>query len=278
MTHVNKYKINLNDIGEGTMLKFPVEMKFTTLGQTDVINREFVEKEVEKAINPIVDYEKSRFVLKAGGNEVANVSYVMNFLKNNALPPKSFFADIGFNNNDIKYRNNGFIRSFLRLNFYDNDVPSNQRLLFFQTIFNKVTKKDVNNLGQPIGANIFQTRYILKNPIKEPEGFAEGFYLYYYKDEVLENLPKEIFMRAEFNNAKTGKRTSFITVNTPQSIDNILQKLHVKYILKRDATGYFYEIDSTYSSNIEYVADIDDNVNTLNDAGIKVKLYEIQVI
>lgn len=283
-----KYKLRVDQIASsGSTINIPLDMKFITIDQAEVVEKDFVDIEVEKAINPIIDYEKTRFVLTNTNNVILdNISYELNFINNGNLLSQTNYSDIGFNYDDIKYRKNGFVKSFLRLNFYDNDIPTNQRLISFLTIFSKITNKDIipigsPNAGLPIGVNLLPVRFILSNPIKDPNGFAEGFYLYHYKDEVLETLPKELFMRAEFNNAKTGKRTTFTTVNSPQTVDNVINKLHTKYILKRDVTGYYYEIDNNYSTNIIYTSDVDGDGNGIGgtiDGGLKVKLYEIQVI
>lgn len=283
-----KYKLRVDDIAtSGSTINIPIDMKFITIDQAEVVGKDFVDVEVEKAINPIIDYEKTRFILTNTNNVIMdNVAYELNFLTGGTFPSQTYLSHLGFDYDDVKFRKNGFLKSFLRLNFYDTDIPTNQRLISFLTIFCKITKRDVipigaPNAGLPVGVNMFPVRFILSNPIKDPSGFAEGFYLYHYKDEVNFNLPKELFMRAEFNNAKTGKRTSFITVNTPQTVDDVVDKLHMKYILKRDVTGYYYEIDNTYSTNVIYTSDVDGDGNGVGgtmDGGIKVKLYEIQVI
>lgn len=282
-----KYKLRVNQIGDNSTINIPIDITFNPIDQAEVLEKDFISLEVENAINPIIDYEKSRFVLTNSNNVIMdNIAYELNFLVGNTFPSVSTYSDIGFNYDDIKFRKNGFTESFLRLNFYDNDIPTNQRLISFVTIFSKITNRDIipigsPNAGLPIGVNLLPIRFILSNPIKDPNGFAEGFYLYHYKDEVFDSLPKNLYMRAEFNNAKTGRRTSFITVNTAETVDNIISKLHTKYILKRDSTGYYYELDTTYSSNITYTSDVDGDGNGSGgtiDGGIKVKLYEIQVL
>lgn len=283
-----KYKLRVDQvINSGSTINIPINMTFSTIDQAEVIEKDFINIEVEKAINPIIDHEKARFVLANANNVIMdNISYELNFLKNGSIPPQTVYSDLGFNYDDLKYRKNSFIKSFLRLNFYDNDVPTNQRLISFLTIYCKITNKDIipigsPNAGLPKGVNILPVRFILSNPIKDPSGFAEGFYLYHYKDEVINSLPKELYMRSEFNNAKTGKRTSFITIDTAQTVDDVVDKLHTKYILKRDNTGYYYQIDNTYSTNVFYTSDVDGDGNGAGgtiDGGIKVKLYEIQVL
>lgn len=106
-------------------------------------------------------------------------------------------------------------------------------------------------------------KFIVEDPLKTPRGFAEGYYLYHQKVD----LPNSLYMRANYNNAKTGISTDLVTTNKPHSIENLISKLHTKYNLKLDGDTYYYELDTNYSSNIL----VDGNKLVVN-------LYEIQVL
>ena len=80
-------------------------------------------------------------------------------------------------------------------------------------------------------------------------------------------------MRASFNNAKTGKSTNLMVDGQPYTIDNLVNKLYTRYILFRNDTGYFYEIDPTYHGDPNIVGT--NNVNYVNDDVI-INLYQIQ--
>jgi len=108
---------------------------------------------------------------------------------------------------------------------------------------------------------------MLTNPIINPDGFAEGFYLYNYRDEVTETLPKELYMRARFNNAANGKSTNMMTEGTAYYIEDLVHKLYTKYVLYRNSVGYYYAIDETYSNNVTRVG------NT-----VTIDIYEIQAL
>lgn len=265
-----KYQININSISASTSaftFSIPLTLEFQQ-DQTELIEKQFVDIETEKAINPILDYEKVRFLpVDSSFNIFDNVKY--NIIFSGGI---NNYGDIGFTNDDIKFRKNGFKLSFLKLNFYDTDKPSDQRLVSFVTLFPKINDTDLYPLSSTLytpttvkPANQINTTFVLDNPLSKNRGNFEGFYLYHYKDEVTNILPKELFMRASFNNAKSGKTTNLMTVSSAQTIDNLVNKLHTKYILKRTNAGYFYEIDNTYSTNINISA------NT-----ITVNLYQIQ--
>ena len=277
----NKYQIRLGNFGSNDNIKIPLSLDFTSVDQAEVVNRDFVSVETEKAINPIIDYEKVRFLpTLTNGNLIKNITYSLNFLnENGSYPSLSHYSDIGFLDDDIKFRKNKFKNSFLRLSFYDSDIPTSQNLVSMITIFSRITVDDIlpltdssgnpqNGGGLPKNANQILVRYKLDNPITTPQGFAEGFYLYHFKSDVAIGEDHELYMRAEFNNAATGKVTRLITTNELLDINSVIKKLHVKYLLSRDATGFFYTIDPTYNNAANIIE---------SGSGVKVNLYEIRV-
>tara|TARA_R110000796_G_scaffold219934_1_gene336022 strand:+ start:48152 stop:49009 length:858 start_codon:yes stop_codon:yes gene_type:complete len=282
---VNKFKLRLVDFENDDKLKIPLSLDFNSVDQAEIVNREFISVETEKAINPIVDYEKVRFTpifnrLSNGPIAlVGDIRFKLNFLINDTYPSTTHYSDIGFVDEDIQFRKNRFLNSFLRLSFYDSDIPTNQNLVSFITIYSKVTPEDIIEFtddsgnvrvgsGLPLTATDFIVRYRLNNPITNPEGVAEGFYIYHFKSEINSDIPTALYMKAEFNNAATGKSTKFITTNELLDINSVIKKLHVRYLLTRDATGYYYTIDKTYNnaSNI-----------TESSTGVDLNLYEIRV-
>jgi hypothetical protein len=276
---VNRYTIKIPSSGSThTHIKLPVNLEYQIVDQGEVIERDFVAVEVENSINPILDYEKARFIpTDINGNQLYNVSYDLRFLSSSDMTVTNNWADIGMDDTDIKFRKNKWKKSHLKLNFYDSDKGTNQRLISFITIFPTLTKDDVYGLSAPAPllpstpkpAAEIPLVFRLQDPLTMPEGVAEGYYIYNYRDEVTSDLPKELFMRATFNNAKDGKTTNMSTVPTAEDIDVLVTKLYTKYVLKRNQTGYYYEID-----------DAQDNVTLANGgtstSHLYIKLYEIQ--
>lgn len=466
---VNKYQLRID--GKDKYINIPLTLTSTNVGQSDIIENEFVKKETEKAINPIIDHEKIRFRPKQQGTPIDRVDYNINLLKGGAFPGITSYGSEGFENDDIKFKRNNFKRSFLNLTFFDSDTTTNQNYLGNVTIFSKITRFDLkptqitkpkptskpityqnlealeanmdNTLDnflnggdynmvhyeETIGeadfslalnnANTFEPaescgftkatyddgidttlsighvctdylfprmlkyyvsglswkrvvstgtdyvecstngmigevtlfsgeegdipyggyflvksdyeyqgktyeiyvewtenvytkmsvvtdvyfkcvsggsgtsdgttggatgggsllpsiefgkvqdvnniplRFIVENPITTPKGFAEGYYVYHEKT----HTPPSIYMRATFNNAKNGLSTDLITTNIPQDIDNVLNKLHMKYDLKFEDDIYYYELDMEYSKNIK-----------MNGKRLVIDLYEIQVL
>lgn len=272
-----KYTIKISDLTgttTDTMVNIPINLTPQTTDQAELIKRKFIDVEVEKAINPILDYEKVRFsptYLQSGNginSLVNNITYNIRMLGSAGFPNlPTMYSEIGMTNDDIKFGKKRFENSFLNLSFYDTDKPITQRLLSSINIYPRLLPMNVEPWGLPKPANQIPTTFILSNPIINPDGFAEGFYIYNYKDEVKFNAPKVLYMRAKFNNASNGKTTNMMTDGVPYYIDDLVNKLYTKYVLHRNNTGYYYRIDTTYSNNV-----------TVTGNDVTINLYEIQAL
>ena len=270
-----KYQIRLSDLSgvTDTFINIPITMTPQMTDQSELVDRKFVDVEVEKAINPIQDYEKARFIPAYFPNinkpnvyiPLKNITYNVKFLKGGSIPATSYYSDIGISDDDIKFGKKRFEESFLNLSFYDSDRATDQRLISIINIFPRITDSSVGKNGLPLPASQIPVSFTLSSPILNPEGFAEGFYIYNYKDEVTPTLPKVLYMRARFNNAANGSTLNMMNDNNPYFIDDLVHKLYTKYVLYRDNTGYFYVVDESYSRNVSRIGD-----------DLIVNIYEIQ--
>ena len=59
--NVNRKKILVGDIGTGTTINVPLSTTFYPVDNTEMLEHKFIEDEVEKSINPIIDYKKIMF-------------------------------------------------------------------------------------------------------------------------------------------------------------------------------------------------------------------------
>lgn len=248
---INRYQINLSTIATGstaTTINIPVNLEFQIVDQGELIERVFVETEVEKAINPILDYERVRFLpTNLSGVHLDEITYSLN------LSGATDYAGIGFTDDDIRFERNNYKFTFLNLAFYDTDNPLNQRLITDMTLFSHLTPSDLypsgstlGTPGQPLPANQIPLTFVVSNPILNPRGFAEGYYLYDYKDELKIGEFKYLYMRASFKNAKTGKNINLMNQLAADTIDNLVHKLYTRYKLIRTSTGFYYELDNLY--------------------------------
>ena len=299
---VNKYIIRIPSLSEntgatGTTMAIPLTLDTQNVDQSDIIKTKFVDIEVENSINPIVDWEQGRFspvktFTAPLNNLIDSITYSLNFLDSTKNFINATYGDAGFNDTDIKNRKNGFKKSFLRLNFYDSDNIGKQKLVAFLIIYPRVDDKFFSSTNLPSksfftppGSTPWGTinpvkqinlEFTVGDSLKDRRKDGEGFFFYYYKDEVSSTTPKELFMRASFSNAKTGKVMRLMSTNSKVYIDKLntstngttnKNNLHTKYILSKDNTGYYYKIDTSYSSNVSILGDI-----------YEVNLYEIFVL
>lgn len=277
---VNRYQINLSTLATGTTattINIPINMDFQLVDQSELIQRVFVDVEVEKAINPILDYEKVRFLpLDLSGAHMDRLIYEVD------LFGATNYGAIGFTDDDIKFEKNSFKETFLNLSFFDTDNPLTQRLITNITLFSEIKPTDLWGIGsagipgQPKPAAQIPLTFVVENPILFPRGSAEGYHIYDYKDELNIGDFKYLYMRASFKNAKTGSTTNLMVVNTATTIDNLVHLLYTRYKLIRNTTGYYYEIDNTYQglSGMTGPNNVTYNYTSVNEA--KIKLYKIK--
>jgi hypothetical protein len=215
-------------------------------------------------------------------NLVSSITYDLSLLNANNQYTTNY-GGIGFQYDDVKFRKNSFNNSFLRLSFYDSDDAMVQNLVGFTTLYSRLRTIDLISgafgtvVGLPKPINDIPINFTLENPIINRRGFAEGFHLYYYKDALNIGESKSLYMKASFNNAKTGKSVNLMVKNTPQLIDKLVNELYVKIIITRTTTGYYYKFDETYQGNQDTPPNTPNNV-TFVGTSVNVKLYQVAAL
>ena len=290
---VDRYQVKIPRIdSSATTINVPIDLTPQMVDQSEIVNREFVSVEVDNAINPTLDYEKVRFLPakvnpNATATTVSNTSVMQQVIYKISLLDSTTgtyfsnnlngttYADAGFSDDDLRYRKNKLTKSFLQLSFYDSDILTDQRLVGSMAINPNITLADINPNSQlyPVADKLLEFR--LRNPLTDDEAFGEGFFVYYFKDEVDINLPEFLYMRATFNNAKTGVATGLMVANNvpAPAIDELVGQLHTRYVLHRTVTGYYYAIDDEFGvtpNNVYYNPPFPAPSVTIN-------LYEVNV-
>jgi hypothetical protein len=254
-------------------------MEYQLVDQAELIDRVFVEIETEKAINEIIDYEKIRFVpINSFKNQINSITYTVDLLG------LTTYGSIGFDDNDIKFQKESFKQTFLNLNFYDTNNPMNQNLILNITLFSQLTEFDLVPLtgstgiaGQPLPANFIKIKYVLENPLLNPLGFSEGYFLYDYKDELNVGDSKYLYMRASFKNAKDGKSTNLMVKNTALPIDKLIHQLYTRYVLTRTIDGYYFRIDDSYQGG-NILTNTHNVSYSNNNNDVTINLYKINAL
>lgn len=287
---VKKFKLNRNRIDDQTAVDIPLEMDHQQVDNTDVIERDFIEGETEKAINPIVDHDQFRFKPYFYDNEeeslkeIKVVNYNLHFLIFNSVypngkhyPSSTTYNQLGFSKDDLRFRKNRFTNSFLRLNFFNNDNTMDQSLIAASDLFCSLRvpteDSDLQNSDIKASNNLpkdliqIPVKFELTNPSLTKARIHEGVHLFWYEND----LPKEMFMQATFNNAANGETTDFMTESGSFAVNNFVDKIHTKFILKKKNNTYYYVLDQNYSNNI--------SIGQLNSGHYKmdIDLYEVSV-
>lgn len=148
---------------------------------------------------------------------------------------------LGFLDNDIYYQKTKVKKSFLRLMYYDSMDLLNKNLLTYSTTFldsgklftkyskirnNKELFKKVQESearedemvmfepGNYEGMEKFDSLRLssmvtLKNKYHD-DASSDGFYIYLFKQDAPSELPIDLYLKAEFNNAKYGKTVNLM--------------------------------------------------------------------
>jgi hypothetical protein len=261
MDIVHRYTFKLNDSTSASTINIPINLEAYPIDQSELIETTFVDIEMTKSINPIIDYEMVRFSpVDFNNNELITIIYKI--ILNNG----GNYDNAWFENDDFYYRRNVLKKSFLKLDFYDSPILTSQNYLFSSTLYCRVLNDMYTTANKLKDVSIIPLEFKLDDPISIPSGVTEGYYIYDYKEDISYNTPKEIYMKCSFNNAKDGKTYNLMISNTPQTIDNLVNKLHIKYTLKIDINGkYYYQLDDV------------NNIILDNDSAT-INLYEIKVL
>lgn len=200
MENVNKIQIRIDSIKtSAATITIPFGLDFFPVDNTELQETEFVEKEIEKAINPIFDEEKYPFYptyIDTQINQILN-AYNVEF----KLGGTYALDFLGLTDDDITYRRNAFKKTYLRLNFYDSRDLKVQNLVARETIHlhfkDSWSTDEILNPQSTIPLS-FETNY--NNLIYRSLG-GEGFQFYWYKHD----LPKTLYIKPSLMNAKTGE-------------------------------------------------------------------------
>jgi hypothetical protein len=256
---MQKIKINLRNLGEQeNFIKIPIEQKFQPIDTSEIAENQFVEDEIEKAINPIQDFEKMRFKPFSGITEI-----VVQLME--AGSTEMTYDAFGYSNEDLKFQRNRFINSFLKLNFYDSPFVTNQRLAFQLIIFNQLNNDQRDGSGNLLDVSVSPITYRLVDPITVRRGVSEGYYLYWLK-EPYEAYPNNFYMYATYNNARDGNVTQLIPYDAPIAINEFNDVNYTKYIL------------SSVGNMQEYRADNTNRTITYNGNQMIIKLYKPNIV
>lgn len=212
----------------------------------------FEEETIEKIINPIENYETSRFMhnpysgLTVNGYDLmCDIWYYFYFLNDAILQTHENGLDysyVGITHNENARLLKQSVKSFFKLDFYktiDNELPThmNRKLVFSRNLSLPSGEKF---FYEPFGADIFV-------PVFTGSKFKnrENMYLFwFYDDSVLEETyltGNTFYMTARFFNSDDGSIINF--GNKSISVDGkIDESFDLYYLVELDKTNLTYNI------------------------------------
>lgn len=258
METVNKIQIRLDKISTtATTITVPFGLDFLPVDNTELQETEFIEKEKEKAINPIFDNEKYPFYPRfLGGGGVDVNSYIVEYVT------KLTLDKLGLTYEDVFFNRNPFRKTYLRLNFYDSRDSKTQRLLHRETLHLKINDDWFLN-GELKPFNTIPVSFVgnFQN-LKYRSIMGEGYQFYWHKN----NLPYTLYMKPTIMNAKTGNAmrlySSNVTISSPPSLPVAVESGGYGYIqcdFYNDFSSrqkYYYKLNGDGISDIITTEDL----------------------
>lgn len=252
METVNKIQIRLDKISTtASTITVPFGLDFLPVDNTELQETEFIEKEKEKAINPIFDNEKYPFYPRFNGVGGVDVnSFIVEYLTNLTLDK----LDLTYE--DIFFNRNPFRKTYLRLNFYDSRDSKVQRLVHRETLHLKINDSwflngDLRPLNTIFASFVGNFQNLIYG---SPNG--EGYQLYWHKN----NLPYTLYIKPTIMNAKTGNAMRLYSSNIaffpPPSLPVAIESGGYGYVqcdFYSDFTSrqkYYYKLNGDGLSNI----------------------------
>jgi len=254
---VNKYRFKISPRDLGTNI--PIQIDFQNFGKEDLIS-EYEDYVVEKVINPVEDFEVTRFSHKSWVKEnIENTSIQYDFFFFDRLLPientspqniNNWVSDYNYSNNEqysgitftneqVYYFVNSFRNSFFKLDFYDSNDNETQKI--YLTITLPLQQGKTKDVGLNIASVLGDVEVNTPSFVLDYIGNKEGYFIYWLKNPTYIDI-NEFYVSAKFFNGKTGEFTRFMT--TPQC------QFTPKFKINRKK--YFYNRVSLNYETFEY--------------------------
>jgi hypothetical protein len=280
---MEKYKLNINNLsGANSFIKIPIGQNFSPMDNSEIAENQFLNDATGESINPIDDYEKVRFYPFNGINEIIinlNNSGSTPLYYGDTIPTSPF--NLGYSDDDVKFRRNRFKNSFIKFNFYDSPNPSDKRLIFQQIIYNQLNEdqRDIN--GNLLSVSAMPISYRLFDPVTFRKSISEGYYLYWLKNPSTP-YPKKFYMTATYNNAADGIITPLMAYDTTDgTVNPFAPTLPINLYNTFNSVNYL--LSSVNNNNVYAITSLDTSTGikyrTINITGntLQITLYPIKI-
>ena len=274
---VDRKKIRIDTLTSGATIDIPIVIDAIPSDNTDLVKTRFVDNEVKKAINPIIDYKKVRFKPAVIKNNVwtivPEVKINLEFFNKDVTPIYSnFYRSLGFTSDDLFCRSNRVMKSFLTLNYYKSTNPTDNLLLTTSNIFTQIGDDQKDVYGNVLKNNLCPISYEIGDPTLKPDMVHEGFHIYWY-EELIKTSPNNeyvFYLSPTYQNADNGE----VSVMTPvKSVLNSANKGIINTIELGGNTGTQYlkvtlKYDDTNDNFMYSISELNQKQLRANGGGI----------
>ena len=274
---VDRKKIRIDTLTSAATIDIPIVIDAIPSDNTDLVKTRFVDNEVKKAINPIIDYKKVRFKPAVIKNNVwtivPEVKINLEFFNKDVTPIYSnFYRSLGFTSDDLFCRSNRVMKSFLTLNYYKSTNPTDNLLLTTSNIFTQIGDDQKDVYGNVLKNNLCPISYEIGDPTLKPDMVHEGFHIYWY-EELIKTSPNNeyvFYLSPTYQNADNGE----VSVMTPvKSVLNSANKAIINTIELGGNTGTQYlkvtlKYDDTNDNFMYSISELNQKQLRANGGGI----------
>ena len=244
-----KYSLNLNNTGATNgYITVPISLDFSPeMNQYDFIENNFDVIKQAGVINETTNYEKIKLTPVDSVDENINIStlqFNLHFIVNNDWTNGATqITNLGFTSDDVKFRRKRVEKSFIRLSFYDTTNPKTQNLLYYSTIFLDANDLYTKYISNNNSMSELKSEFIVENSrFTKKIKSSEGYNLYLFKEDILKNETKTIYLKIEFSNALNG-RTTLFTKNKPSTISG--------YTIRELYENMYFNVNCKLNSEVD---------------------------
>jgi len=274
---VDRKKIRIDTLTTAATIDIPIVIDAIPSDNTDLVKTRFVDNEVKKAINPIIDYKKVRFKPAVVNNGVwtivPEIKIKLEFFNKDTIPTYGEYYDsLGFTSDDLFCRANRVMKSFLTLNYYKSTNPTDNLLLTTSNIFTQIGDDQKDVYGNVLKNNQCPISYEIGDPTLKPDMVHEGFHIYWY-EELIKTSPNGeyvFYLSPTYQNADNGE----VSVMTPvKSVLNSANKAIINTIELGGDTGTQYlkvtlKYDDTSGNFMYSISELNQKQLRANGGGI----------
>lgn len=167
-----------------------------------------------------------------------------------------YYADLGFSNDDIRFRRNRFTKSFIRMDLYDTPEPFNQKLIESVEVFCRIDLNQLDVNQQPLDVSAMPVDVTLYDPVRYRGRKGRGYNIY-------ANPTDELYVYYYFANALNGQIIPFHSSTLTLTPQNVLENNYLKINLSSNLRLYSFDTTDRNTSTIQNPRRLTINLNKI---------------